>query len=670
MMKNEMSALDIARRMAELDRREDACKAYTLALADGPDPETELEAALYILQEGGNYKVAYDSFLRLYNEGQFREEILSILTQAFYEPNQKLLRSRYEKNCKLLQKYPYLFQKEFPAFNELPIRFFPYDDRCYVPFYVREERFGESINFNYPVISRNFFRDLENPVLAEDVFSQYEMEYLNDNVRKSEWVGRENHIYLHYRDWEIFCAHLQVLNLRRLLEGKKFVFLIGNEVEQYPIDFKERFGIDYSQCPVKPLGIREVNRLIWHTQLAAHNGGDFFNEIFDNHPNLIMVPSIMMNNVEETVEGIKTFLREGGTFGGIVPADGDEKKVYRLLDELRQLKNRTDKDIFVTFFLWIADLRPLDPAARIVPAIFFQPHFSNIYYSLATNRNDRALLDSDEYRAICNSPLFRGFKYIKTFTPMRRITTSYAATVRFMYAQTKKPREDGTIGVVSDVLVERLLNRSFMVDWQERLFKDSVLVRFEDGKLNPRATFTALAAFLDLPYTESMTYCSDKGKHDPVVAGNVLGFDPATVYRTYDEYAGDDERYLLEYFMRDAYEYYGYGFQYYDGKPMDLERAKEMIDGFTVLDQYIRETWRKVFDTRESSASSSDENADFEEILNQKLEEKMRGIREKRYKVAEILLRGLRFLNKNGQPLNMMPRLQLDPALLEQPLYH
>ena len=34
-----------------------------------------------------------------------------------------------------------------------------------------------------------------------------------------------------------------------------------------------------------------------------------------------------------------------------------------------------------------------------------------------------------------------------------------------------------------------------MVDWQDRLFQDSVLVRFEDGKLNPKATFTALAAF-------------------------------------------------------------------------------------------------------------------------------------------------------------------------------
>ena len=33
--------------------------------------------------------------------------------------------------------------------------------------------------------------------------------------------------------------------------------------------------------------------MIWHTQLAAHNGGDFFNEIFYGHPNLLSYESIM-----------------------------------------------------------------------------------------------------------------------------------------------------------------------------------------------------------------------------------------------------------------------------------------------------------------------------------------------------------------------------------------
>ncbi|WP_195484475.1 hypothetical protein, partial [Flavonifractor plautii] len=61
-MTKEQTALDIARRMAELGERSHAVTAYTLALADarGRQPETELEAALYLFENGGNYKVAYD----------------------------------------------------------------------------------------------------------------------------------------------------------------------------------------------------------------------------------------------------------------------------------------------------------------------------------------------------------------------------------------------------------------------------------------------------------------------------------------------------------------------------------------------------------------------------------------------------------------------------------
>lgn len=34
-----------------------------------------------------------------------------------------------------------------------------------------------------------------------------------------------------------------------------------------------------------------------------------------------------------------------------------------------------------------------------------------------------------------------------------------------------------------------------MIDPEDRLYQDSILVRFEDVKLNPKAVFTALAVF-------------------------------------------------------------------------------------------------------------------------------------------------------------------------------
>lgn len=679
-----MEAIEIARKLADYGQKAEACRAYVLAIHEsgGRSPEEELEAAAYILQAGGNYKISYTCFRDLYNRGCFREETLSMMTAAFYTPNVKLLRSRYEKNIKLLKRYPYLFRKDFLPFEELPVRYYPYDDNSYTPFYADKEQFGEFIDFKDPVVSRNFFKDLEKPVLAADVYSQYELEYLDDNVRPSEYIGRENHIYLHYTDWGAFCSALQCLNLRPILMSQKIVFLIEDEISQYPIDFKSRFGLDYSQYTVRPIGIREVNRMIWHTQLSSHNGGDFFNEVFDGHPNLICMPSLMLDSVEKSVKDVREAVKGASTLHEMMQAI--QKGKPRVIEELYRLRDRTDKDYMIAMFL--CDGRAIsctDPSSRIAPALFFQPHFSHIEYQLRWDEESgRAVLFSNEYEKIRKSPLFLNFKYIKTFTPMRRITTSHAATVRFMYIMSQyrnKRLENGEEsgekpGIVNDAVSIRVLNRSFMIDWQDRLYHDSVLVRFEDGKLNPNATFRALAAFLDLPYTESMTYCSEYGDRrggEAITKGNAAGFDPVTVYRTYDEFANTAERYYIEYFLRDAYQFYGYDFHYYDGGPVDKAKVDELVDGFTTINAYMRETWQWVYqkiEVKQDGEVIGEEIADA--AHNALLENHMRNVDIQRRWIAGVLLDDLRFINKNGQPLRMMPRLELDPALLEQPLYH
>jgi len=670
-----MRAIEIARRLAALGQSKNACQAYTLAMNEAEDPAERMEAAVYILQSGGDYKIAYTCFLELYGQGCFREDILPMMTAAFYQPNEKGLRAQYEKNRKLLAKYPYLFRKDFLPFEELPIRFFPYDDRSYVPFYTAEERFGELIDIKNPVVSRNFFKDLEKPILADDVYSQYELEYLSDNVRESEAIGRENHIYLHYTDWGVFCSYLTCLNLRPVLLAQKAVFLIGDEIAQYPIDFKARFNIDYSRCPVRPLKIRDIHRMIWHTQLSSHNGGDFFNEIFDDHPYLLHLPSVFLSTVEETISEIRTTLAKA-------KSPGEVQKFFSpwgnpsLVEDLYRLKNRTDKDILVALFLREKNVvKTVDSGARIAPAIFFQPHFGNMIYELEVDERGSTILRSEQYEQVQRSAVFQNFKYIKTFTPLRRFTTSHGASVRFADHRRDKDGdvdENGKSTCMPDVLMQRVLNRSFMVDWQDRLYKDSVLVRFEDGKLNPRATFTALAAFLDIPYTESMTYCSVAGDRDPLSFDtNVRGFDTATVFRTYDDYVNEDERYFLEYFLRDAYAYYGYDFISYDGAVVDEQRVEELIAGFTTMNSYMRKSWRSAMEREKIPKGVELLPPDEREArYNREVELLQADFDENRRKVVRRLLQGLRFVNKNGQPLRMMRRLELDPALLEQPLYH
>ena len=696
-----MNTIEIARKLALLGQAKEARQAYVLSLQQGCSPEEQMEAAVFVLQSGGDYRVSYTCFRELYNEGYFREDILPLMTAAFYTPNVKDLQTRYEHNCKLLEKYPYLFRRDFLPFDELPIQFFPYDDNGYVPFDRAEDHFGGYVNFGDPVVSRNFFKDLEKPVFAADVFSQYELEYLNDNVRKSEDVARENHIYLHYTDWGVFCSYLQCLNLRALLENEKFVFLIGDEAKEYPIDFKARFGIDYSQYTVQPVGIREINKLIWHTQLSTHNGGDFFNQIFDAHPNLLCLPSVMMYNIKEAVENIRKGLNLCKTPGEAVQALSDWKNP-RVATELYLMRKRTDKDIMLAIFMCNETATSgLDPAARIAPAVFFQPHFHNIVYQLRANPKGNTILEAANYKEIQESAIFKGFKYIKTFTPMRRFTTSHGATVRFMHLtalqaeeklekekelekeqekerkatgrKKKGQKKERKHGIVSDAVTERILNRSFMIDPEDRLYKDSVLVRLEDGKLNPKATFTALAAFLDLPYCKSMEVCSDGGEQVAYLGGDgyAPGFSPEAIYRTYDDYTNDSERYFIEYFLRDAYDYYGYDFQYYDGAEMDETKAAELIGDFTKIDEYMRRTWIHLYEEAKVTKNGERMDAAFEKEVQQKmLDIQMKKFHDNRLANAKILLEGLRFVNKNGQPLRMMKKLELDPELLEQPLYH
>ncbi|HIY39042.1 MAG TPA: hypothetical protein H9835_07870 [Candidatus Agathobaculum merdigallinarum] len=647
-----MQPIEIARRMAELGQKEDAQKAYTVALTkEELAPIERFEAASYIFFSQGNYKTAYTALVALYNEGHFRDEVMKLLAQAFYQPNEDELRQRYAENCAALAAYPYFFRADFPDFDELPLHFFPFDDDGYLPFDPAENRFGEYINFNHPVIDRYFFKDLENPILAQDVYSQYQLEYLNDTVRKSEWIGRDNHVYLHYTDWEQFCAHLQCLELKPLLADEKFVFLVGEEIARYPINFAAEYGVDYSRYPVRPVGVQEVNRLIWHTQLAAHNGGDFFNEIFYGHPNIMSYESVMFDDISEQIKKIRVRFYKH-TLGNMV-----------IHQQLAAIKRPTDKDFLVAYFLIKPDTsRWLDKNSRIAPALFFQPHFGNIRYELEVAEGDGyCALFSEEYEKIKKSSIFKGFKYIKTFTPIRRPTTSYAATVRFMVAQLGDP--DNPVRI-EDELANRILNRSYLREPDDRLLMDSALVRFEDGKLNPKAIFPVLAEFLDIPYTESMTYCSSRlGLNPESLKGNARGFDPATVYRTYDEYANDDERAFLEYFMRDIYEACGYSFHYYKGEPVDEAWAREKIEGFTTLNSYIIRSLRECYDGIRAKGVRMEND-------EQEITRNMDGMNQNRMRIAELLLKNPRFVTRQGQPLRMMEPLKLDPALLEQPLYH
>ena len=682
-----MEAIDIARRLAELGQGREACRAYSLAIARTEDPAIQLEAALYILENDGSYQVAYEALLEVHQQPEFQEAAKAILTEAFYLPNEKQLKSRYKRNCKLLQDYPYLFRKDFPQFEELPIRFYPFDDDHYVPYDREQYTFGKKVNFHFSRVTHHFFKNLDDPILAHDIYSQYELEYLRDNVRPSEDICKDNHIYLHYSSWMEFCAHLQVWNLRDVLDSKKFVFLIEEEQSRYPIDFKSEYGIDYTQFPLQGFSPADIKKIIWHTQLSAHNGGDFFNEVLDDHPNLITTSSIMFDSIDEQICNVRKLFEKQDYLDVKFRSEDDKKIKLDMLSRIDPASVNDDRILFICVVLIDAEVGHLDLTSRIMPAIMFQPHFHRMDYVLTPKRSDRITMSCKSYDAIQNFSVFRHFPYFKTFTPMRRPTTSGAASLRFQKGvrewekQSAQERsEEYTPTVASDMVVDRVFNRSYMVDAQDPLFRDSVLVRFEDGKTNPRATFTALAEFLDIPYTRSMTYCSLYGQQDPEsLPGNARGLDLRTVYSTYDEFLGKPERTLIEYFMRDTYARYGYDFQYYDGTPMDPEKIEDLLRHMDVMLGQIWDTYLDFYreDIRKHERDTGEKSMTIMEVENVTLENvdslKETFVEEvvaNRKKIFTYMLNKLYFVNEQGQPLQFMPLLQLDPELMENPMYH
>ena len=194
--------------------------------------------------------------------------------------------------------------------------------------------------------------------------------------------------------------------------------------------------------------------------------------------------------------------------------------------------------------------------------------------------------------------------------------------------------------------------------------------------MNPKATFTALAAFLDIPYTESLTYCSKAGERDPeTLAGQARGFDLRAIYETYEAYANDAERAYIEFAMRDAYAAYGYDFRYYDGSPLDETGMERLVKRFDTIDRHIRESWERslgntLFEMEYNGARLVTSKEEIGDKLEKSTQQELSISHENRLRIAKLLLRDLHFINKNGQPLRMMPLLKLDPALLEQPLYH
>lgn len=676
-----MTAIEIARRCAELNDVTAAQNAYVLALGEEQEPAAELEACTYLLYTDSHYQLAYSKLINQFNNGNFMSESLDLLLKFMFVPKASVQEKLYNFNIRKLEKYPYFFRgsREFLPFDELPIRFFTYNSEGYVPFYQEKAKFGEYLNPGYEEITHYYFDGSDKPILTTDNYSAYELSYLYDCTRRSEDIARDNHVYLHFTDWAVFCSYAQIIDFTRLLPMKKLVIMIEDEGKRYPIDFAEEYGIDYSEGKIAPIRVDEVKRMIWHVQLSTHNGGDFFNEILDDHPNLITHTSIVYSELKNVVDTCYKDIRSQNFFNSdreiIFYSDDDGNgTIITYSDMARYLRAKASKDITyrdVTVAVYLAlssasDSSPCDPSSRFAPILVYQPHFPSLKYDISYFEDtNTAKLISKEYDTLKKDPIMKSFKYIKSLIPIRRFTTSFSASMKYVI------NKSSSVGVAFNryTCSTNILNQSFRHDLDDRYYKDSRAVRFEDGKLNPKATFTEVAKFLDIPYTESMTYCSVGGIKDKAsTAGNVIGFDTSSVYRTYDEYATERINAMIEYFLSEPMKYYGYEPNYYKGQPIGSDDIRGAIEEENNL--YI--DWVNKVGAIKSSATTISLNGKTQS-LDTFVESAARRTGIISYyaldKLNEIIKNNVLFMGENGKPMVLTRMIEPNPDMLDQPPY-
>jgi hypothetical protein len=256
----------------------------------------------------------------------------------------------YARNKKLLHNYPYLFGK-IPEFKYLQSKALNLDED--IPY---------------------FFKDLSKPLFIRNLSHPVHIKFLFDNVRSSEDVAMDNHIYLQYENEQKFLEMLCQCDLKLLLKSQKFIFLIGKQNKDiYPIDFKKKYGIDYASMPFKPLRASELKRIVLYCNHTL-SGQDFLFQVSAANRNILPilapVPFRYLPKLKKEILKLKfnindLFILRSYFFNGF----------YSL----------SDPEIFRSISMLLHN--NMEERERISPTILFDPHvpfdyrLKNVYKS-------------------------------------------------------------------------------------------------------------------------------------------------------------------------------------------------------------------------------------------------------------------------------------------------
>lgn len=513
--------------------------------------------------ENGDYKTAFAMWKDIYNDSNDEEEkqtIYQLLKDVYYIPNEKELKDNYEKNSSLLSNYPFILGWENKKWEELKIEVFPLSDTEFCVFYKEKDKFSEIYNNNTDKIPY-FFKNLDNPLFLEEIYLQSHLQFLQDNVRRSEDYGGDNHIYLYYEEEDLLSILFQYNDLSLYLKGKKFIFLIGEKEKQsYPINFKERFGIEYSEEDKKSIQLEEIHRMcFWYKHV--HSGNDFgqgilgesyniqalkghdFHSYSEKNGTLIWLNEMFRRILQEpqykiTFQRLKEFNEDNGYH--IVLEEYEQFLFW--LEQKVERQYVTVIELFKGYFLFQYEKRKINP--RIVPLLLWDPHMTenNLY---------------DE--------IIKSFKYQIVLTTMRD-------PIRTLYSSYKK----GLIGwnkfqtkffLSSDYQLDLFLNEEFQTNYYG--------YRFEDLKLHPLEQLKSICQVLNIPMDERML--DAKAPHEKDDGTIVEGFDMGALKGDMSQLLSDFDQMRLKIYYEPILKYYGYDTFDLEEYPLTMKEVEQLF---------------------------------------------------------------------------------------------
>lgn len=542
---------------------------------------------------------AFTALAQAYNaqpeaNAQLKQEIFSQLYAQHYAPHAAQLKETYERNVQALLDYPYFWDKDFTAFADLDFLLFPLPDGTFYLYDREQDRFVGQYDGTTAQQMRYFFQDLSQALQVADEDNLYNLTFLFDNVRRSEDIAKDNHIYLMYNSWQPLQRVMQVGALQPILEHTKFVFLVGEHNHaRYPIDFAQDYGINYRKMRIQPLRIEEINRIVFN-QYYPYSGTCFLGGIFHNSSYVLSFsawtffeasPEIVDTFVKwiktpEATVHVPTFLNELKQHIGGFVGTGHVEIVQVLPGVLGDRQTITVHELFKAVMIAATMVSQVLEGKmylnRISPIIYFDPHQANfdLYYEL-----------------------LKHFKYTTVFSPVREPIMTF-----FRAFASMGPRDEPLVKSILNSTYEHSLH---IPKWlTNQGFK---VVRFEDLKLNSVKALHALCRALNFPYQKQLTV-DDIGiwcvMTNNEYKDRVFGFEQNALKRDISHMLTDFDRERLNLFYWPIHKLFGYPCAA-EQKRLTAAEAEQLFAQPFLIEKLAKESYDKTYKKQDAQPNGT-----------------------------------------------------------------